>query len=141
MPHSLNEELVFATLVVSLCDLVEIVVNCCCRNLVTIPNIIFREGYLLSVFMSPPPLSWWQLLVLMMGMLWLAGAEDGAEVRSSSESLLLEPSSLLEDEELLESEELSLLLIWSMTRASAINSVHSGTGTKKEERRRNYPHV
>lgn len=83
--------------------------------------------------MSPPPLSWWQLLVLMMGMLWLAVAEDGAEVCSSSESLLLEPSSLLEDEELLESEELSLLLSWSMTRASAINSVHSGICTNKEE--------
>lgn len=68
--------------------------------------------YLLSVFMSPP-LSWWRLLVLMIGMLWLAGAEGGggAEVRSSSESLLLELSSLLEDEELLESDELSPLLI------------------------------
>lgn len=81
--------------------------------------------------MSPPPLSWW-LLVLIIGMLWLAGAEDGAEVCSSSESLLLEPSSLLEDEELLESEELSLLLIWSMTRASAINSVHSGTNKDEQ---------
>lgn len=92
-----------------------------------------RESYLLSVFMSPPPLSWWQLLVLMMGMLWLVGAEEGAEACSSSESLLLEPSSLLEDEEPLESEELSLLLSWSMTRASAINSVDSGTGTNKDE--------
>lgn len=81
--------------------------------------------------MSPPPPSWWRLLVLtlvlMIGMLWLVGAEGGAEVRSSSESLLLELSSLLEDEELLESEELSPLLIWSMTRASAISSVHRGT--------------
>lgn len=67
----------------------------------------------LSVFMSPPPLSWWRLLVLvlvvMMGMLGLAGAVGGADVRSSSESLLLELS-LLEDDELLESEELSPLL-------------------------------
>lgn len=43
----------------------------------------------------------------MTGMLWFAGGS--AEVRSSSESLLLELSSLLEDEELL-LEELSLLL-------------------------------
>jgi len=65
--------------------------------------------------MSPPPLSWWRLvgllLVLMMGMLWLSGAEVGAGARSSSESLLLELSSLLEDDELLEFEELSLQLI------------------------------
>lgn len=62
--------------------------------------------------MSPPPLSWWWLLesvLVMIGMLWLT--EGAAEVHSSSESLLLEPSSLLEDDELLESEELSLLLI------------------------------
>lgn len=81
-------------------------------------------GYSLSVFMSPPPLSWWWLLVsmlVMIGVFWLA--EGGADVRSSSESLL-ELSSLLEDDELLESEELSPLLIWSITRASAISSVH-----------------
>lgn len=54
----------------------------------------------------------------------MAGAGGGAAVRSSSESLLLELSSLLDDEELLESEELSPLLSWSMTCASAINSVH-----------------
>lgn len=62
--------------------------------------------------MSPPPLSWWWLLesvLVMIGMLWLT--EGAVEVRSSSESLLLELSSLLEDDELLESEELSLLLI------------------------------
>lgn len=80
------------------------------------------EGYLLSVFIAPPPLSWWRLPVLMIGMLWLTWAEGGAVACSFSESLLL-PSSLLEDEELLESEELSLLLSWSMERASAINSV------------------
>lgn len=77
--------------------------------------------------MSPPPLSWWRLLlsvlVVMMGMLWLTGAEACTGVRSSSESLLLELSSLLDDEELLESDELSPLLSWSMTRASAISSV------------------
>lgn len=85
----------------------------------------------LSVFMSPPALSWWQLLdsllVLRTGMLCLAGADVCTEVRSSSESLLLELSSLLEDEELLESEELPPLLSWSMTRASAINSAHAST--------------
>lgn len=70
------------------------------------------------------------LLVLRIGMLWFAGAGGGAEDRSSSESLLLELSSLLEDEELLESEELSLL-IWSMTRASAINSVQRRTQTTR----------
>lgn len=70
----------------------------------------------------------------MIGMLWLAGAAGGAEVRLSSESLLLELSSLLEDEELLESEELSPLLSWSMTRASAINSVHKQAWDK-------YPHL
>lgn len=63
--------------------------------------------------MSPPPLSWWwrllESVLVMIGMLWLT--EGAAEVRSSSESLLLELSSLLEDDELLESEELSLLLI------------------------------
>lgn len=85
------------------------------------------QDYSLSVFMRPPLLSWGRLLVLLlvlrMGMLWCVGAGGGgAGVRSSSESLLLELSSLLEDEELLESDELSLL-IWSMTRASAINSV------------------
>lgn len=87
---------------------------------------VVTHVYLLSVFMSPCPLSCWLLLLLlglMMGMLWLAGAVDGAGVCSSSESLLLEPLSLLEDEELLEPEELSLLLSWSMTCASAINSV------------------
>lgn len=67
----------------------------------------------------------------MIGMLWLAGVEVCAEVRSSSESLLLELSSLLEDEELLESDELSPLLSWSMPRASAINSVHNGMCTNK----------
>ena len=102
-----------------------------------------EPSYSLSVFMSPPPLSWWRLLVLMlvvlvlvvvvvvrMGMLWLSGAGGGAGVRSSSESLLLELSSLLE-EELLESEELSPLLSWSMTRASAISSVNTSTKIKK----------
>lgn len=80
--------------------------------------------------------------MLMIGMLWLAGAEGGLEVRSSSESLLLELSSLLEDEELLESEELSLLLSWSMTCASAISSVHSGISTNKDEEIcDNYPHL
>lgn len=89
------------------------------------------EGYSLSVFMSPAPLSWWRLLlsvtVLMIGMLWLAGAEvcAGAGARSSSESLPLELSSLLDDDELLESEELSPLLSWSMTRASAISSAQA----------------
>lgn len=71
--------------------------------------------HLLSVFMSPLPLSWWrlvvQVLVLMIGMLGFAGAGGGAGVCSSSESLLLELSSLLEDDELLEPEELPLLLI------------------------------
>ena len=67
-----------------------------------------------------------------MGMPWRGGGPGGGivfggEVRarappSPSESLLLELSSLLE-EELWESEELSPLLIWSMTRASAISSV------------------
>lgn len=64
------------------------------------------------------------MLVARTGMLWLAGAEEGTETRSSSESLLLELSPLLEDEELLESEELLLLLSWSMTCASAINSAY-----------------
>lgn len=95
--------------------------------------------------MSPPPLSWGRVLVLalvlMIGMLWLAWVEGSAEVCSSSESLLLELSSLLEDEELLESEELSPLLSWSMTRASAINSVHSSIYTNKDkELCDNYPH-
>lgn len=90
--------------------------------------------------MSPPPLSWLRLLVgalvVMIGMLGLAGggggarAGGGADVRSSSSSLLLELSPLLEDDELLESEELSPLLSWSMTRASAINS---GNTNKDEE--------
>lgn len=73
--------------------------------------------------MSPPPLSWGRLvlLVLRTGMLWLAEAAGGAVARSSSESLLLELPSLLEDDELFD--ELSLL-IWSMTCASAINSAH-----------------
>lgn len=87
------------------------------------------DFYSLSVFISPPPLSWGRLLVLLVlriGMLWCVGGGGGggADVRSSSESLLLELSSLLEEEELLESEELSLL-IWSMTLASAINSVQT----------------
>lgn len=85
--------------------------------------------------MSPLPLSWWRpplsVLVLMIGMLWPAGAEVCADLRSSSESLLLELSSLLEDEELLESDELSPLLSWSMTRASAINSVHREICTER----------
>lgn len=86
--------------------------------------------------MSPPALSWWQLLdsppVLRTGMLCLAGAGVRTEARSSSESLLLELASLLEDEELLESEELSPLLSWSMTRASAINSAHASTRKAQE---------
>lgn len=85
--------------------------------------------------MSPPARSWWQLLdsllVFITGMLCLAGADVGTEVRSSSESLL-ELSSLLEDEELLESEELSPLLSWSMTRASAINSTHASIRKAQE---------
>lgn len=93
-------------------------------------NIEMVQSNSLSVFMSPPAFSWWQLLdsplVLRTGMLRLAGADVCTEVRSSSESLLLELSPLL-DEELLESEELSPLLSWSMTRASAINSAHAST--------------
>lgn len=88
----------------------------------------------LSVFMRPPAVSWcWlllSLLVLITGMLCLAGAD----VCSSSKSLLLELSSLLEDEELLESEELSPLLSWSMTRASAINSAHASKQKAHEAR-------
>lgn len=94
----------------------------------------------LSVLMSPPALSWWQLLdsplVFRTGMLCLAGAGVCTEVRSSSESLLLELSPLLEDEELLESEELLPLLSWSMTRASAINSARATTRKAQGSRER-----
>lgn len=94
--------------------------------------------------MRPPPLSWWRLVTwlvpeLITGMLWLVGAGGrggGAGLRSSSESLLLELSSLLEDDELLEFEELSLLLIWSMTRASAISSAETRRKLKREMRSR-----
>lgn len=98
---------------------------------------------------SPPPLSSGRLLereavlllVVMIGMLWLAGAKGDGEPRSSSESLLLELSSLLEEEELWESEELSPLLIWSMTRASAINSVYKHKIQNQIQHQcKNYPH-